>query len=348
MNISQAPFGQFEGREVDLYTLENDNGVTVKITNYGGIVTSLVVPDKNGNSQDIACGFDTFEEYFSETYKANSPYFGCIVGRYAGRIKDGRFTVDGRDYQVATNDGPNHIHGGIQAFDKRVWDAEEIHEEDSVGVRLTLFSPDGEEGYPGNLQVTVICKLNNDNELSFEYEAETDKATPLSLTNHTYFNLNGYADKVLDHQVTIAADKFLVPDDTNVPVGDEQQVAGTVWDFNAPMPLGTPFAEQAMGFEHYYVFSKGAGSFGKVAEFTEESSGRKLEISTSEPGMLFYSCFYTSDDLKRSDEVRFGQFKGFCCETGRFPNGPNIEGAPGSVLNPGEIYNSRTVFSLSW
>jgi len=348
MNISQSPFGQFEGREVDLYTLENDNGVTVKITNYGGIVTSLVVPDKDGNSQDIVCGFDTFDEYFSDAYKANSPYFGCIVGRYAGRIKDGRFSAGGQDYQVATNDGPNHLHGGIQAFDKRVWDAEEIQEEGSVGVRLTLLSPDGEEGYPGNLQVTVTCRLNNDNELSFEYEAETDKATPLSLTNHTYFNLNGFKDKVLDHQLTILADKFLVPDETNVPVGDQQQVAGTVWDFNSPKPLGTPFSEQAMGFEHYYVFSKASGSFGKVAEVTEESSGRTLEVSTSEPGMLFYSGFYTSDELIRSDQAGFGQFKGFCCETGRFPNGPNIDGAPDSVLAPGELYRSKTVFCLSW
>ena len=348
MNISKAPFGSVAGVEVDLYTLENDNGMAVKITNYGGIVTSLVVPDKNGQTADIVCGFDTLDGYFSDDYKNNSPYFGCIVGRYAARVKDGRFTVDGTEYQVATNDGPNHLHGGIKGFDKRIWNGEAIEDDASVGVKLSLTSADGDESYPGNLSVTVTYRLNNENELSIEYQAQTDKATPLSLTNHTYYNLNGFQDKILDHRAMIASDKFLVPDETNVPVGDEQAVAGTVWDYNKAKPIGDAFAEEPKGFEHYYVFSKPLKSLEKVAEFSDETSGRMLEVSSSEPGMLFYTAFYTSDDLKRESGPQFGQFKAFCCETSKYPNGPNIERAPDSILLPDETYQSKTVLKFSW
>jgi len=289
MKITKSVFGQLEGQGVGLYTLENDNGVVAKITNYGGIITSLVVPDKNGQTADIACGFDTLDGYFSEQYKSNSPYFGCIVGRYTARIKDGHFTVDGKEFQVATS-----------------------------------------------------------NELSVEYQAQTDKASPVSLTNHTYFNLNGFKDKILDHKAMIAADKFLVPDDTNVPLGDEQAVAGTVWDYNRAKPIGDAFAEEPKGFEHYYVFSKPLNSFEKVAEFAEGTSGRTLEIFSSEPGMLFYTGFYTSDNLKRQSGQQFGQFKAFCCETSKYLNGPNIEGAPDSILQPNDQYQSKTVFKLGW
>ncbi len=348
MKITKSVFGRLEGRDVGLYTLENDNGVVAKITNYGGIITSLIVPDKNGQTADIVCGFDTLDGYFSEEYKSNSPYFGCIVGRYAARIKDGHFTVDGKEFQVATNDGPNHLHGGIKGFDKRLWDVEPVENDESVGVKLTLTSPDGEEGYPGNLSVTVLYSLNNDNELSVEYQAQTDKASPVSLTNHTYFSLNGFKDKILDHKAMVAADKFLVPDGTNVPVGDEQAVAGTVWDYNQAKPIGDAFAEEPKGFEHYYVFSKPLDSFEKAAEFAEGTSGRTLEIFSSEPGMLFYTGFYTSDNLKRQSGRQFGQFKAFCCETSKYPNGPNIEGAPDSILQPNDQYQSKTVFKLGW
>jgi aldose 1-epimerase len=342
MKISKAPFGQFEGSDVDLFTLENDHGMVVKITNYGGIVTSIVVPDKDGHFADVACGFDSLDGYFSDDYKANSPYFGCLVGRYAARVKDGKFTVDGQEYSVDTNDGPNHLHGGINAIDKRIWEAEE----QASGLKLTITSPDGDNGYPGNLDVTVVYTITNDNELVIEYSAVTDKATPLSLTNHTYFNLSGFKDKVLGHQASITSDKFLLPDATNVPVGDEKLVAGTVWDFNQARPIGDPFVEEPKGFEHYYVFSKALGTFGRVAAFADGGSGRTLEISSSEPGMLFYTGFYTSDDLKRSDDVRFGQFKGFCCETSKYPNGPNIAGAPNSVLEAGATYSEKTVFKF--
>ncbi len=344
MSISKAPFGSVDGVEVDLYTLENENGVVAKITNYGGIVTSLVVPDSQGGRADIVCGFDTLDEYFSETYKANSPYFGCLVGRYAARIKDGRFTVDGNACQIATNDGPNHLHGGIKGFDKCVWNAAVAGD----SLKLSLTSPDNDEGYPGNLEVTVVYTLTHDNRLVIDYAATTDKATPVSLTNHTYFNLGGFQDQVLNHQAMIASGKFLVPDETNVPAGEEFAVEGSVWDYNESKPLSDVFGESEVGFETYYVFSKPVGSFAKVAEFFDEASGRKLEVSSSEPGMLFYTGFYTSDELKRGSDTQFGPFKAFCCETSKYPNGPNIAGSPDSVLRPGEQYASKTVFKLSW
>jgi aldose 1-epimerase len=348
MKVTSVPFGQVDSQPVNLFTLENDQGVTVKITNYGGIVTSIVVPDCTGNCGDIACGFDSLDGYFSEAYKANSPYFGCIVGRYAARIKDGTFTVDGQQYQVAKNDGPNHLHGGIVGFDKRVWDAETSEEADASVLRLTLVSPDGEEGYPGRVKVIVEYRLTQDNELKIRYTAQADRATPLSLTNHTYFNLNGFSDRVLDHQVQIHSERYLVPDESNVPAGEERAVAGSACDFRQPRRLGDSFEELPNGFEHYYVFAASDGSVNKVAEFADASTGRSLEVYTSEPGMLFYTGYYTSDDLARDVGTRFGQFRAFCCETSKYPNGPNIPGSPRSILQPGQQYDETTVFKFGW
>lgn len=344
MGISKAPFGTVDGVDVDLYTLQNANGMAVKITNYGGTITSLVVPDGQGGSADIVCGFDSLESYFSEAYKNNSPYFGCTVGRYAARIKDAAFRVDGVEYPVAANDGTNHIHGGIKGFDKCVWEAE--IEGDCL--RLSLTSPDGDEGYPGRVDATVVFSLTEANELTLDYSAVTDKATPLSLTNHTYFNLNGFRKNILDTEAMIVSDKLLTVDETNVQLGEEFPVAGTVWDYNKPKPFRAVFEEQPMGFETYYIFSKPVGAFGKVAEFADASSGRRLEVLTSEPSMLMYTGCYTSDELARESGAQFGQFRAFCCETSRYPNGPNIAGSPNSITHPGETYSQKTVFKFSW
>jgi len=284
MKISQAAFGQVEGRDVDLFTLENDRGMVVKITNYGGIVTSLIVPDRVGRRTDIACGFDTLAGYFSADYRGNSPYFGCVVGRYAGRIKDGRFSLDGNTHQLARNDGPNHLHGGVKGFDKCVWAAAPASDAGDAVLTLSRQSADGEEAYPGNIVLSVEYRLTNRNELRIRYRATTDRATPITLTNHTYFNLNGFSDRILDHVVQIASDRTLVPDETNVPVGGEAAVAGTAADFNAPRRLGDCFAELPMGFEHYYVFAAPAGQLAKVATVREPGSGRSLEVFTTEPG----------------------------------------------------------------
>ncbi len=349
MNIEKCPFGRLDDRQIDLYTLENDNGMSVKITNYGGTVTSIVVPDRDGQPSDIACGFDTLEGYFSNAYRANSPYFGCLVGRYAGRIKDGKFTIGDRQYQVATNDSPNHLHGGVKGYDKCVWDvAGTVEEANAVALKLSLNSDDGDESFPGTVQVAVEYRLTGDNELRIRYQAETDQATPLSLTNHTYFNLNGFQEKIMDHVVQISSDRYLVPDETNVPVGEEATVAGSVCDFNCPQRIGDAFGELPMGFEHYYAFSKPVGSLGKVAEVTEATSGRKLEVFSSEPGALLYTGRYTSDDLRRESGAQFGQFRGFCIETSKYPNGPNIPGAPSSVLEPGATYDETTIYKISW
>lgn len=349
MKIKQEPFGEFEGEAVERYTLKNDNGVVVKVMTYGGTVTSILTPDKDGKVSDIVCGFDTLDGYLSDQYRSNSPYFGCLVGRYAARIKDGKFTVDGKEHQVATNDGPNHLHGGIKGFDKRVWDVAGTSEEaESVSLTLSLDSEDGEESFPGNLRVKVEYRLTNDNEIQIRYNAETDLATPVSLTNHTYFNLNGFQDKVLEHIVQLHSDRFLVPDETNVPVGQEESVAGTAADFNEPKRIGDAFDELPLGFEHYYAFSKPVGEFAKVAEVVEPTTGRKLEVLSTEPGTLFYTGRYTSDELRRESGSQFGQFRGFCIETSKYPNGPNIDGAPKSVLQPGEAYDETTVYKLSW
>jgi aldose 1-epimerase len=349
MKITKQPFGEFEGQKVDQFTLENGNGVSVKIMTYGGTVTSIVTPDKNGGLADIACGFDTLEGYFADEYQANSPYFGCLVGRYAARIKDGKFTVDGEEHQVATNDGPNHLHGGVQGFDKRVWNVDGTDEaDDSVALKLSLDSEDGQESFPGNLKVVVTYRLTADNELQINYVANTDKATPVSLTNHTYFNLNGFQDKVLDHVLQLFSDKILVPDETNVPVGNEEPVAGTAADFKQPKRIGDAFDELPMGFEHFYAFDNPGGSLEKIAIVTEPSTGRTLEVHSTEPGTLLYTGRYTSDDLKRESGAQFGQFRGFCIETSKYPNGPNIDGAPRSVLQPGETYDETTVYRFSW
>ncbi|WP_404306867.1 aldose epimerase family protein [Neorhodopirellula lusitana] len=349
MKIQQETIGEFEGQAVQRFTLQNDNRVTMKVITYGGTVTSITTPDKHGKVDDIVCGFDTLEGYFADEYKTNSPYFGCLVGRYAARIKDGKFTVDGKTHQVATNDGPNHLHGGIKGFDKRVWNVEVTSEEsDAVALILSLESEDGEESFPGHLKVTVEYRLTNDNEIRIHYQATTDKATPVSLTNHTYFNLNGFQDKVLDHVVQLESDRYLVPDETNVPVGEEQTVTGTAADFRQPKRIGDAFDELPLGFEHYYAFNKPVGTLGKVAEVTEPTSGRRLEVLSTEPGTLFYTGRYTSDNLRRESGAQFGQFRAFCIETSKYPNGPNLEAAPKSVLEPGETYDDTTVYKLSW
>lgn len=348
VNISSSKFGELAGKQIDLYTLTNTNGMQVKITNYGATVTSIIVPDKHGNKANVAAGFDTLEGYFSQEYVANSPYFGGIIGRYASVIKEATFSLNGQQYQLNANMGNHHLHGGVLGFDRQAWQAEPIKTADYVSLKLQLNSADGDEFYPGNLQVTVEYRLNNKNELSIHYGANTDKDTPLSLTNHTYFNLNGFTDKVLDHKVQLKSDAYLKPDDSGVADGTLVQVAGTVADFNAFKRLGDAFETLPMGFEHFYVFDNQKAALNKVATVKEEKSGRSLEIFTTEPGTLLYTGRYTSDNLAREDGTQFGQFRAFCIETSKYPNGPNISGSPRSILKAGDTYAETTVFKFSW
>ena len=348
MNANIIPFGIFQGEEVQLYSLENDHGLRLKVMNYGATITSISVPDQAGGRVELACGFESLEDYFSEAYLKNAPYFGCTVGRYSSRIKDGRFSIQGKTYQVACNDGPNHLHGGLSGFDKRIWAADWMPDQTGNGVSMRLSSPDMEEGYPGNVNVEVTFSLDNNNTLAIQYWATTDHETPLSLTNHTYFNLSGFQDDILGHHAQVWAGRHLEPDFTNVPVGDVESLDGLAADLRRTIPLKEAIAQIETGFEHYFLFDKPIGELGQVATFLDPKSGRQLSIATTEPGMLFYTGYFTSDELQRNEHERYGRFRGFCCETHRYPNGPNIPGSPASILRPGETYQSTTNYHFTF
>ena len=348
MKISTQSFGTFAEKDIQLYTLENEHGMKVKIATYGATITSITLPGNDGQDIDVVCGFDTLEGYFSPAYKQNAPYFGCTVGRYSSRIKNGAFFLDGKSYQLATNDGPNHLHGGLKGFDKKIWIAETLESQEGVGVSMTLESPHMEEGFPGNVAVRVTFTLNNENELTIKYQGETDQATPLSLTNHTYFNLSGFRQTIENHKATILSDTYLVPDDTNVPVGEVEQVKGTPMDLRMGKLLKEALEELPTGFETYYAFDARENGLDKVAEFEDTLSGRRLEVFTTEPGMLFYTGYFTSNELQRENGDAYGRYRAFCCETHRYPNGPNIPSSPHSITYPERPYESTTRFSFYW
>ncbi|WP_020530274.1 aldose epimerase family protein [Flexithrix dorotheae] len=341
--MKKQTFGQIEGKEIEQYILKNEAGMEVKIMTYGATITSISIPGEDRKRIEIACGFDQLDAYFGEAYKANAPYFGCTVGRYASRIKDGKFTLEGKDYTMAVNNGSNHLHGGLAGFDKKVWEAQIINDS---SVEMTLESPDMEEGYPGNVKVKVQFSLSENNELKIEYHGTTDKATPLSLTNHTYFNLSGFAETIANHEAKIVSDRLLVPDETNVPAGDIREVSGTE-DLRSAKKLGELFKSLPQGFEHFYALDT-KDKLKPVGFFKHPASGRKLEISTTEPGVLFYTGFFTSNELKRENGDQFGKFKAFCFETSRYPNGPNLKDAPGSITTPEKPYTSKTSFKFFW
>jgi aldose 1-epimerase len=349
MNIEKLNFGIHEGQKIDLFVLENDHGMRIRIMNYGATVTSIEIPDGAGGRKDLVCGFNTFEGYFSEAYKSNAPYFGCTVGRTSSVIKNAKFNIGGKEYKITPNMAPHNLHGGAVGFDKKVWSAESIEGGDEVGVGMTLKSPHLDEGYPGNLDIAVRFLLTNDNELRIDYEAETDQLTPISMTNHTYFNLTGFEENLENHVATIRAGSFLAPDDEGgITDGRLAGVDSGVEDLRDGKSFRDIFSDMEFGFEHYFVFEKPLGTLEKVAEFEHPGTGRRLEILTTEPGMLFYTGRYTSDELARENGDRYGPFRAFCCETHRYQNGPNIEGSPGTFTAPGEKYTQTTIFKISW
>lgn len=348
LDITSSQFGTFEQQPVQLFTLSNNNGMTIKVTNYGATVTSILMPDAKGNVSNIVAGFDTFSGYFSEEYIKNSPFFGGIIGRYTSFIKNSEFTLDGKVYKLANNANPHHIHGGKKGFDKRLWQVvKQQKNEKMVSLTLSLMSPDGEEAYPGNVEVSVEYVLTNNNELKINYQGKTDKRTPLSLTNHTYFNLSGFKDDALGHNVQLLSKAYLTPDDVGMHDGKLTQVHGAT-DFNQLKPLRSAFKELPQGFEHFYVFDNKDQSLDKIAYIEEPKSGRSMEVFTTEPSTLFYTGRYTSDKLQREDGTRFGKFRAFCIETSKYPNGPNIPNSPRTILNPGELYAETTVYKFSW
>jgi aldose 1-epimerase len=351
MRVSRAPFGVTPaGEAVDLYTLTVGSGMRVRLTNYGGIVVSLEVPDRDGKLADVVLGYDTLGDYVRE-----NPYFGAITGRYANRIAGGRFILDGKEFRLATNDGANHLHGGVVGFDKVVWRAEPLKEADAVGVRLEYVSPDGEEGYPGTVRVWVTYRLTAAGELGIDYRAETDRATPLNLTHHSYFNLAGHASgNVLGHELEIVAARFTPVDAGLIPTGELRPVAGTPMDFRAAKPIGRDIAaddeqiRRAGGYDHNWVLDGSAGgSLALAARAAERGSGRVLEVYTTEPGMQFYSGNFLDGRLRGKGGAVYGHRAGFCLEAQHFPDSPHQPGFPSTILRPGQQYRQTTLYRFA-
>ncbi len=340
MNVKKETFGKTkEGTEVNLYTLTNGNGMTVKITNYGGIVTSIVTRDKNGNPGDVVLGFDSLSGYLVE-----HPYFGALIGRYGNRIAKGKFTLEGKEYTLATNNGPNHLHGGIKGFDKVVWTPEEVNN----GLKLTYVSKDGEEGYPGTLTTTVIYTLNDNNELRIAYEARTDEATPLNLTNHSYFNLAaGQAENALNHVLFLQADSFTVVNETLIPTGELRPVKSSAMDFTTPQAIGKRIKQVPGGYDHNFVLTKKRGEMSLAATVYEPTSGRVMEVYTTQPGVQFYSGNFLDGSLTGKGDKKYVKHYGFCLETQHFPDSPNQPKFPNTVLKPGETYKHNTMYKFS-
>ena len=340
--ITKSDFGNVDGKPVYLYTLTNAKGDQVKITNYGGIVTSWVSPDKNGKKTSAVLGFDSLSNYL-----AGHPFFGALAGRYANRIAKGKFKIGDSSYTLATNNGANHLHGGIKGFDKQVWDASVTN--DSVPVlSLSYTSKDMEEGYPGNLKANVIYTLSDDDGLQIEYNAETDKPTVLNLTNHSYFNLTGdHANTILDHKLMIKADYYTPVDTGLIPTGELKAVKGTPFDFNTPEKIGARIARVPGGYDHNFVLNRTDSSLQLVVTVTDSLSGRKLEVFTTQPGVQFYTGNFLDGSIKGSDGKPFNKNSGFCLETQHFPDSPNRPKFPTTLLKPGEKYHTITKYRLS-
>lgn len=339
--ITKESWGEADGKPVDLYTLTNANGVQVKITTYGGIVTSWVTPDKNGNKTNVVLGFDSLSGYL-----AKPPYFGAIIGRYGNRIAKGTFKIDTTTYQLATNNGENHLHGGNKGYDKVVWNAKPA--DSTTSLTLTYLSKDDEEGYPGNLNITVVYTLTDENELLIDYRAETDKTTVVNLTNHSYFNLTGDVNNtILDHQLQINADKYTPVDAGLIPTGELKDVKGTPFDFLQPHKIGERIAAVDGGYDHNFVLTRTGSDLELVATLTDSVSGRKLEVFTTEPGLQFYSGNFLDGTIKTSDGKSINLRTGLCLETQHFPDSPNQPAFPSTLLKPGEKYHTITKYKIS-
>ncbi|MBN2090119.1 galactose mutarotase [candidate division KSB1 bacterium] len=350
MKIEKSIFGKMpDGQDVLLYKLTNSNNMQVHITNYGGIITSVIVPDKNGKLSDVVLGYDNLDGYLKAT-----PYFGCIVGRYGNRIAKGQFTLNGKTCSLATNNGPNHLHGGIVGFDKVVWSVKEITDKDVLGLELSYMSKDGEEGYPGNLSVKVIYLLTNQNEIKIEYLATTDQATVVNLTNHSYFNLkDAGVTPILDHQLMLDADAITPVDSTLIPTGEFMPIAGTPFDFKKLTPIGEQInadheqIKYGLGYDHNFVLNGNAGELRLIGKVHEPTSGRILEVLTTEPGIQFYSGNFLDGSITGKNGAVYHQRHGFCLETQHYPDSPNQPNFPSTVLNPGEKYQTTTIYKFS-
>ena len=345
-SVTREAFGNAAGAPVEVFTLTNARGVEIRAMTYGAIIASIRVPDRKGVMADVALGFDALQGYLGE-----HPYFGAIVGRYGNRIGNARFSLNGTTYKLAANNGPNHLHGGVRGFDKYVWAAELMS--GVTGVAFTRVSADGEEGYPGRLQVRVSYLLTDANELEIEYQATTDKATPVNLTQHTYFNLAGQgAGTILDHDVMINADRFTPVGESLIPSGVLAPVDGTPMDFRKPMKVGARIDasnEQitfGRGYDHNWVLNRTGDGLQLAARVVEPVSGRTLEVSTTEPGVQFYTGNFLDGTVKGKGGVAYPRRSGLCLETQHFPDSPNQPSFPTTILQPGSTYRSKTVWKF--
>jgi aldose 1-epimerase len=348
--LSKEDFGRTaEGETVELYTLTNANGIEAKITTYGGIVVSLRVPDRKGALDDVVLGFETLDGYLK-----GHPYFGAIIGRYGNRIGKGRFVLNGVEYKLATNNGEHHLHGGVKGFDKVVWKAKPVTGRDKVGVELTYLSKDGEEGYPGNVSVKVVYTLTNNNELRVESVATTDKDTLVNLTYHSYFNLAGQGNgDILGHELVINADRFTPVDAGLVPTGELRSVRGTPFDFTLSTAIGARINQDeeqlkfGRGYDHNWVLNGISGRLRLAARVFEPTTGRVLEVGTTEPGLQFYAGNFLDGSLTGKGGKVYGHRSGFCLEPQHFPDSPNKPGFPPTVLKKGKKYQTTTVYRFS-
>lgn len=341
----------FQGSPVELATLKNARGIELQAINFGAIITSLKVPDRTGALADVVLGFDAPDRYWGEP---PPPYFGSIVGRYGNRIANARFALGGRTYKLAANNGPNHLHGGVRGFDKQMWEMSTRNSAQGSSVIFSRTSPDGEEGYPGNLRVTVTYTLTEKNEVIVEYRATTDKATPVNLTQHSYFNLAGEGSgDILGHHLTVNADRYTPVDDTLIPTGELAPVEGTPFDFRQATAVGArinaehPQLKAGKGYDHNYVLNRKGSGPQFAARLTDPKSGRTMEVATTEPGMQFYSGNFLDGTIKGKQGHVYGHRSGLCLETQHYPDSPNQKAFPSTILQPGKVYSSRTVWTFS-
>jgi aldose 1-epimerase len=345
VSLSKSPFGRAaDGTAVELYTLTNAAGMSAKITTWGGIVTELHTPDRGGNLADVVLGFDRLDPYLG-----THPYFGALVGRFANRIAKGHFKLDGKDYTLAVNDKPNSLHGGLKGFDKRVWLAEGRIGDRGPALDLSYVSHDGEEGYPGTLTVHVSYTLTAANELEIAYRASTDQATPLNLTNHSYFNLAGHG-LVLDHEVWLAAEQYTPVNAELIPTGQIASVIGTPLDFRTPTAIGKRLKEvggNPVGYDHNFVLPHPGGDPVLIARVWEPTTGRVMEVETTQPGVQLYTGNFLDGSLTGKGGEVYKQHSGFCLETQHFPDSPNQPTFPSAILRPGETFAQTTVYRFT-
>jgi len=342
VGITEKPFGNFEGQPITEYTLTNGNGMQLSIINYGGTITKLTAPDKNGKMGDVVLGYDSLSGY---TQKGN-PFFGALIGRYGNRIGNAQFTLDGKTYNLDKNDGQNSLHGGAKGYDKVVWTAEK---QGDNALKLTYHSKDGEEGYPGNLDVTVVYTLEADNAVKIDYSATTNKATPVNLTNHAYYNLSAGADStILNEEIQINADKYTPVDAGLIPTGQIADVKGTPFDFTSSKQIGKDIAQVKGGYDHNWVLNRTGNGLEKVVTLYDPTSGRVMEVLTTEPGIQFYTGNFLDGTLTNTKGgAKYVQHAALCLETQHFPDSPNKPNFPNTILKPGETYKSTTIYKFS-